>query len=134
MTERVASTRRNSVAPAADRLDDKSALGGERLGESRGVESAGHSGGRMRFPPGLLRRMLRPVPGSIPRGGRAMARLVAAFGSSHSPMLASTIEEWQTVFLARDKARQFVDFDGNACDYETLLARAPADAPERIAP
>ncbi|HME24079.1 MAG TPA: hypothetical protein VKI44_22565 [Acetobacteraceae bacterium] len=63
-----------------------------------------------------------------------MARLVAAFGSSHSPMLASRIEDWQTGFLARDQARQFVDFDGNACDYDTLLARAPADALERIAP
>ena len=63
-----------------------------------------------------------------------MARLVAAFGTSHSPMLASSVEEWQTVFLARDKARQFVDFDGNACDYDTLLARAPADAVTRIAP
>ena len=63
-----------------------------------------------------------------------MARLVAAFGSSHSPMLASRIEDWQTGFLARDKARQFVDFDGNACDFATLLARAPADALERIAP
>lgn len=62
-----------------------------------------------------------------------MARLVAAFGSSHSPMLASRVEDWQTVFLARDQARQFVDFDGNACDYDTLLARAPADALERIA-
>jgi 3-O-methylgallate 3,4-dioxygenase len=65
---------------------------------------------------------------------RAMANLVAAFGSSHSPMLASTVEEWRTNFLPRDKARQFVDFDGNACDYDTLLARAPADALERIAP
>jgi hypothetical protein len=63
-----------------------------------------------------------------------MARLVTAFGSSHSPMLASTIEGWQTNFLARDKARQFVDFDGNACNYETLLARAPSDALARIAP
>src|SRR5689334_11810882 len=63
-----------------------------------------------------------------------MARLVAAFGTSHSPMLASRVEDWQTVFLARDKARQFVDFDGNSCDYDTLLARAPADAMERIAP
>lgn len=63
-----------------------------------------------------------------------MAQLVAAFGTSHSPMLASSIEEWRTVFLPRDKARQFVDFDGNACDYNTLLARAPADALERIAP
>jgi 3-O-methylgallate 3,4-dioxygenase len=48
-------------------------------------------------------------------------------------MLASRVEDWQTVFLARDQARQFVDFDGNACDYDTLLARAPADALERIA-
>jgi hypothetical protein len=63
-----------------------------------------------------------------------MARLVAAFGTSHSPMLASRIEDWQTGFLARDKARQFVDFDGNACDFDTLLSRAPADALERIAP
>lgn len=63
-----------------------------------------------------------------------MGQLVAAFGTSHSPMLASSIEEWRTVFLARDKARQFVDFDGNACDYDMLLARAPADALERIAP
>lgn len=63
-----------------------------------------------------------------------MAQLVAAFGSSHSPMLASRIEDWQTGFLARDKARQFVDFDGNACDYGTLLSRAPSDALERIAP
>lgn len=61
-----------------------------------------------------------------------MAQLVAAFGTSHSPMLASRVEDWQTGFLARDKARQFVDFDGNACDYDTLLARAPADALERI--
>ena len=48
-----------------------------------------------------------------------MARLVAAFGSSHSPMLASRVEDWQSGFLARDKARQFVDFDGNACDYDS---------------
>jgi Catalytic LigB subunit of aromatic ring-opening dioxygenase len=63
-----------------------------------------------------------------------MARLVAAFGSSHSPMLASSVEEWRTNFLPRDQARRFVDFEGNDCDYSTLLARAPADALERIAP
>jgi 3-O-methylgallate 3,4-dioxygenase len=44
------------------------------------------------------------------------------------------VEEWQSNFLPRDKARQFVDFDGNPCDYDTLLSRAPADAMERIAP
>ena len=32
-----------------------------------------------------------------------MARLVAAFGSSHSPMLASRVEDWQGGFLARDR-------------------------------
>jgi len=63
-----------------------------------------------------------------------MARLTAAFGTSHSPMLASRVEDWETGFLARDQARQFVDFDGNECDYATLLAHAPADALERIAP
>jgi hypothetical protein len=44
-----------------------------------------------------------------------MSELVAAFGSSHSPMLAACSEDWQAGFLARDKARQFVDCDGNAC-------------------
>jgi hypothetical protein len=63
-----------------------------------------------------------------------MAQLVAAFGSSHSPMLASRIEDWQDGFLSRDQARQFVDLDGHACSYAELLARAPADALERIAP
>jgi hypothetical protein len=63
-----------------------------------------------------------------------MAQLVAAFGSSHSPMLASRIDDWQGGFLARDQARQFVDLDGDACNYAELLARAPADALQRIAP
>jgi 3-O-methylgallate 3,4-dioxygenase len=63
-----------------------------------------------------------------------MARLVAAFGSSHSPMLASSVEDWHSGFLTRDQARQFVDLDGNACNYTELLARAPADAAQRIAP
>jgi hypothetical protein len=62
-----------------------------------------------------------------------MAKLVAAFGSSHSPMLASSIEDWQSGFLSRDQARQFVDLDGNPCSYTELLARAPADAMQRIA-
>ena len=47
-----------------------------------------------------------------------MARLIAAFGSSHSPMLASRVEDWQGGFLGRDQARQFVDLDGNECSYK----------------
>jgi 3-O-methylgallate 3,4-dioxygenase len=63
-----------------------------------------------------------------------MARLVAAFGSSHSPMLAARAEDWNGGFLARDRARAHVDLDGNPSSYDALLATAPADALQRIAP
>jgi len=63
-----------------------------------------------------------------------MARLVAAFGSSHSPMLAARAEDWNGGFLSRDRARPHVDLDGNPSNYDTLLARAPADAMQRIEP
>src|SRR5690242_8789759 len=63
-----------------------------------------------------------------------MARMVAAFGSSHSPMLASRVEDWRDGFLSRDRARQFIDLDGNPCDYDALLRKAPADALQRVAP
>ncbi len=64
-----------------------------------------------------------------------MARLVAGFGSSHSPMLAAKVEDWvDGAFLTRDRARQLVDFDGNPCRYDGLLKAAPADALARIAP
>ena len=63
-----------------------------------------------------------------------MARLVAAFGSSHSPMLAAQPEDWNGGFLTRDRARKHVDLDGNPTDYAALLANAPADALQRIAP
>jgi 3-O-methylgallate 3,4-dioxygenase len=63
-----------------------------------------------------------------------MARLVAGFGSSHSPMLAARAEDWQDAFLARDRARQFVDFAGRPCRYDDLLANAPEDAASRIEP
>lgn len=64
-----------------------------------------------------------------------MARLVAGFGSSHSPMLAAQVEDWvDGAFVPRDRARQFVDFEGRPCRYDELLAKAPADAAERIEP
>ena len=64
-----------------------------------------------------------------------MAELVAGFGTSHSPMLAATVDDWLNgAFLARDKARAFVDLDGAPCRFDDLLARAPADAMARIAP
>ena len=64
-----------------------------------------------------------------------MARLVAGFGASHSPMLAATAEDWTNgAFLGRDRARALVDLDGIPCRYDELLARAPADAASRIEP
>lgn len=63
-----------------------------------------------------------------------MARLVAAFGSSHSPMLAARPEDWNGGFLGRDRTRAHVDLDGNPSTYDVLLANAPADALERTAP
>lgn len=63
-----------------------------------------------------------------------MARLVAAFGSSHSPMLAARAEDWDGGFLGRDRSRAHIDLDGNPCGYDALLRNAPADALERIAP
>lgn len=63
-----------------------------------------------------------------------MARLVAGFGTSHSPMLACAAEDWTPSFLPRDRARQHYDFDGRPCRYDDILAMAPPDAMDRIAP
>ena len=64
-----------------------------------------------------------------------MAKLVAGFGSSHSPMLATQPEDWiDGAFGPRDRARQHVDFDGRPCRYDDLLTNAPADAASRIEP
>jgi len=64
-----------------------------------------------------------------------MAQLVAGYGSSHSPMMAARVEDWQNgAFLSRDRARAHVDLDGKPCRYDDLLAAAPADAASRIAP
>jgi hypothetical protein len=64
-----------------------------------------------------------------------MARLVAGYGSSHSPMLAARVEDWTDgAFVPRDRARQFVDFEGRPCRYDDLLTKAPPDAAARIDP
>jgi 3-O-methylgallate 3,4-dioxygenase len=55
-----------------------------------------------------------------------MARLVAAFGSSHSIMLVSQREDWKTGFRAIDtKNAHYYDKLGNKTDYAALLAAAP---------
>ncbi len=64
-----------------------------------------------------------------------MARLVAAFGSSHSPMLSASLEDWQgDLFVRRDRARSLLDLDGNPTSYDDLVQHAPADAAQRITP
>lgn len=64
-----------------------------------------------------------------------MARLVAAFGTSHSPMMvAPPAEWWDGAYVARDRKRALVTADGRACSYDEALALAPADAMSRIAP
>jgi 3-O-methylgallate 3,4-dioxygenase len=64
-----------------------------------------------------------------------MAQLVAAFGSSHSPMLSASLQDWQgRLYLDRDRARALLDLDGNPVTFDDLVARAPADAAGRITP
>lgn len=64
-----------------------------------------------------------------------MARLVAAFGSSHSIMLVSQREDWQHGFRVIDtKNVHYYDKLGNKTDYEALLAAAPAGTEEMVTP
>jgi 3-O-methylgallate 3,4-dioxygenase len=64
-----------------------------------------------------------------------MARVVAGFAASHSPMVAARAEDWVSgAFGPRDRARALVGLDGAPCRYDDALARAPADAMDRIAP
>ena len=58
-----------------------------------------------------------------------MARLVAAFGSSHSIMLVSQREDWQHGFRVIDpKNPHYYDRAGNPTSYDALLAVAPKEA------
>lgn len=63
-----------------------------------------------------------------------MARITAAFASSHSVMLTAEREDWLTRFAAADPAIAHLDHDGNPTSYAALLARAPAEAAELVAP
>lgn len=64
-----------------------------------------------------------------------MARLVAAFGSSHSVMLVSRREDWQHGFRAVDpKNPWYFDRSGNPVTYDDLLAGAPDDAETMVPP
>jgi Catalytic LigB subunit of aromatic ring-opening dioxygenase len=81
--------------------------------------------------------------GALTKGGRAdivpvqeifMARLVAAFGSSHSVMLTCELEDWLTRFRDSDQRMPFYDRAGERCTYADVLARARPDAAELATP
>jgi len=63
-----------------------------------------------------------------------MARLCAAFGSSHSIMLTATREDWLNAFAESDKRMPLFDRSGARCEYAELLAAAPADASSLVTP
>lgn len=64
-----------------------------------------------------------------------MARLVAAFGSSHSLMLVAGREDWMHGFrLIDQKNAHYVDREGRPTDYAALLAAAPPGAAALAAP
>jgi 3-O-methylgallate 3,4-dioxygenase len=52
-----------------------------------------------------------------------MGEVVLGIGTSHSPMLNATAEEWAR-FAPRDPSLQYFDRDGKPATYESLLAQA----------
>jgi 3-O-methylgallate 3,4-dioxygenase len=62
-----------------------------------------------------------------------MAQVVAAFGSSHSTMLVSSVEHWQEMFDRVDRRAPINDFDGNPRTFDELLKDLPPDAAAKIA-
>ena len=63
-----------------------------------------------------------------------MARLAAAFGSSHSVMLTAELDDWLTRFRETDPRMPYYDREGVPCSYADVLARAPSNAGELITP
>lgn len=63
-----------------------------------------------------------------------MARLVAAFGSSHSTMLFSAVENWLAMFDHVDCRAPINDFNGKPRSFDELLKTTPAGAASKIAP
>jgi len=63
-----------------------------------------------------------------------MARLIAAFGSSHSTMLFSSAENWCALFDHVDCKAPINDFDGMPRSFDELLKSTPPSAAAKIAP
>ncbi|HLI21635.1 MAG TPA: hypothetical protein VKV32_10985 [Stellaceae bacterium] len=63
-----------------------------------------------------------------------MAKLAAAFASSHSVMLTCELEDWLTKFRDRDDRLPFYDKLGRPLTWQQVLAEAPPNAASLIAP
>ena len=61
-----------------------------------------------------------------------MARVVAAFGTSHSTMLFSSRENWQAMFDHVDCRAPIYYFEGKPRSFEELLKSTPVSAPSKI--
>ncbi len=62
-----------------------------------------------------------------------MARLAAAFGTSHSVMLAAQLEDWQNGFRVSDQRMPFFDLKGEKHSYQEMLAKAPPEKAAQLA-
>jgi len=62
-----------------------------------------------------------------------MAQLVLGIGISHTPMLNGSLEDWPR-FIEADRARSYLDKEGNTVSYEDFLAQADAAMAEKILP
>ena len=65
-------------------------------------------------------------------GGVSVARLAAAFGSSHSVMLAAELQDWLRGFRQSDLRMKYYDRDGKPRSYADVLAGAPPNIDELI--
>jgi 3-O-methylgallate 3,4-dioxygenase len=63
-----------------------------------------------------------------------MGRLVAAFGTSHSTMLFSSKENWQSLFDHVDCKAPINDFEGTPRSFEDLLKSTPPAHAAKISP
>jgi Catalytic LigB subunit of aromatic ring-opening dioxygenase len=64
-----------------------------------------------------------------------MARLAAAFGTSHSVMLTCRLEDWLTRFRESDQRMPYFDNEGKRLSYADVLARAkPGVADKHVTP
>ena len=61
-----------------------------------------------------------------------MARLAAAFGSSHSVMLAADLQDWLKGFHQSDLRMKYYDREGRPRSYTDVLAGAPSNIEQLI--